>query len=134
MIVMINERNGRKTRFKNYEKLYSHLNSHQWTKRHYRPNRIINDWFFACHSYKRVIAFYEFVLMQRSNAKGGKVPKLDVLEMSDDRFSKPVLIPITPDIDVESLRKDWCKRHCKFHGYELVEIQDNDGILHVKRT
>ena len=44
------------------------------------------------------------------------------------------IIPITTDLDVESLLEDWCKRYCEFNGYELVEVQDNDGILHVKRT
>jgi hypothetical protein len=134
---MINERNGHKTRFKNYQKLYSHLDSHQWTRRYNRPHQLIDDWFFGCHSYRRVMAFYEFVSVQKRNAEkttGGKMPKLDVLEMSHDRSKKPVIIPITPDIPIESFLEDWCRRWCGFHGYKLVEVQDDDGILHIKKA
>jgi hypothetical protein len=118
MIMMINERNGHKTRFKNYQKLYSHINSHQQGKRFNTPNQLIDDWFFARHSHRRVMAFYEFVSAQKINAEkksGGKPPKFD-------------------DLDVESLLEDLCKRYCESKGYKLFEVQGDDGILHVKRT
>lgn len=133
---MINERNGHKTRFKNYQKLYSHINSHQRVRRHNTPNHLIDDWFFASHSHRRVMAFYEFVSAQKidteKNSKS-KPPKFNVLEVSCDRSRKPVIIPITPDLDVELLLEEWCQRYCESHGYKLVEVQDDDGILHVKR-
>jgi hypothetical protein len=136
MITMINERNGHKTRFKNYKRLYSHINSHQWVRRYNTPNHLIDDWFFASHSHRRVMAFYEFASAQKDAEKtsGGKPQKFDVLEMSHDLSTKPIIMPITPDLDVESLLEDWCKRCCAFHGYKLVEVQDDGGILHVKRT
>jgi hypothetical protein len=137
MIVMINERNGHKTRFKNYRRLYSHIDSQQRTKIYHRPHQLIDDWLFACHSYRRVMAFHEFVSIQKKNARkttSGKFPKFDVLEMSYDRSTKPTMVSITSDLDVESLLEDWCRRYCGSHGYKLVEIQDDDGILHIKRT
>jgi len=134
MITMINERNGHKTRFKNYEKLYSHINNHQWGRRYNKPNHLIDDWFFASHSYRRVMAFYEFIANQEMENIGMMNQKFDVLEVSHDCSMKPVIVPITADLDVKSLLEDWCKRHCEFYGYTLVEIQDDDGILHVKRT
>jgi hypothetical protein len=133
MITIINERNGNKTRFKNYQKLYSCLDSRQRAKRYHRPNQLIDDWFFACHSYRRVMAFYEFVSVLKRNS-GGKLPRFDVLEMSHDRSMKPVMIPITPNLNTESFLEDWCRRWCDSHGYKLVEVQDDDGILHVKKS
>ena len=130
---MINERNGHKTRFKNYQKLYSHINSHQQGKRFNTPNQLIDDWFFARHSHRRVMAFYEFASIQKRNS-GGKIPKLDVLEMSYDCSTNPVIMPITSCLDIESLIEDWCRRYCESNGYKLVEIQDDGGVLHVKRT
>lgn len=129
MITIINKRNGHKARFKNYQKLFNHIDHNQRAKRYNKSPRPIDDWFLARHSYRRVMAFYEFVKNSR-----GQSPKFDVLEMSHDRSRKPVIIPITPDLDVESLLEDWCKRYCEFNGYELVEVQDHGGILHVKRT
>lgn len=126
MITMINERNGHQTTFKNYQKLYSHINSHQWTKRYNNPHRLIDDWFFACHSRHRVMALYEFCTLQ------SKPLKFDILEMSYDRSSHPVILPLTPALNVERLREDWCRRYCKSHGYKLVDVQNDEGILHVK--
>ena len=111
--MMINERNGNKTRFKNYQKLYGHIGRNQQGKRCNTPKQLIDDWFFACHSHRRVMAFYEFVSAQKINAEkksGGKPPKFDVLEISHDCSRKPVIMPITPDLDVESLLEDLCKR------------------------
>src|SRR5436305_8180332 len=136
MIVMINERNGHKTRFKNYQKLFNHIDHNQRSRRYNKPHQPIDDWFLARHSYRRVMAFYEFVSAQKINAEkksGGKPPKFDVLEMSNDRSRKPVIMPITPDLNVESLLEDWCKRYCESHGCKLVEVQEDDGILHVKK-
>jgi hypothetical protein len=136
MITIINERNGYKEEFKNYQKLYSHIDNSQWGKRSNTPNQIIDDWFFACHSHRRVMAFYEFVSAQKTNAekRGGKPPKFDVLEMSCDRSIRPVIKLITPELDVESLLADWCQRYCAFHGYKLVEVQDDGGMLHVRKN
>lgn len=136
MITMINERNGYKTRFKNYQKLYSHVDNYQWVKRYNRQHHLIDDWFFACHSYSRVMAFYEFIFNQKRKSQenpGEITQKVDILEMSYDRSIKPVIIPITSDLDVQSLLEDWCKRYCESNGYKLVEVQDDDGILHVKK-
>jgi hypothetical protein len=83
------------------------------------------------------MAFYELVSAQKINAErtsGGKPPKFDVLEISHDRSRKPVIMPITPDLDVEPLLEAWCQRYCDSNGYKLVEVQDDDGILHVKKT
>ncbi len=127
MITIINERNGHKTKFKNYQRLYSHLDSHQWTKRYNRPNHLIDDWFFACHSRHRVMAFYEFASMQ------SKPLRFDVLEMSYENSNQPVILPITPALDIETLREDWCRRYCESHVYKLVDVHNDDGILHVRK-
>jgi hypothetical protein len=137
MITMINERNGHKAMFKNYQKLFDHIDHNQRMKRYNKSHQPIDDWFLGRHSYRRVMAFYEFVSVQKINAErtsGDQPPKFDVLEMSHDRSRKPVIIPITSDLDVEQLLEAWCQRYCDSNGYKLVEIQDDDGILHVKKT
>jgi hypothetical protein len=86
------------------------------------------------------MAFYEFVCAQKKQAQEEaagerfKLPKFNVLEMSHDRSTKPVMVPITPDLNTESFLEDWCRRWCDSHGYKLVEVQDDDGILRVKKV
>lgn len=138
MIVITNQRNGRKDKFKNYQKLLSHIDSMQRSKRYSHPyqSQRIDSWFIARHSHSRVMAFYDFICSQKKKSQKDdrkKLPKLDVLEISDDISRKPIMIPITPDIDIESLIESWCRRYFNSQGYDLIEIDNDDGILHVKR-
>jgi hypothetical protein len=136
MITIINKRNGNKAKFKNYRKLYDHIEHNQRVKKYNNSYQPIGDWFFDRHSYHRVLAFHDFICMQKEKAKetpGWENSKFDVLEMSYDKFMHPVIIPITPDIDIESHLEDWCRKYCEFHGFKLVEVKENDGILRVKK-
>jgi hypothetical protein len=36
-------------------------------------------------------------------------------------------------MDIEIYRKEWCQRYCKYHGFKLVEVQEDDGILRVEK-
>ena len=134
---MINERNGHKARFKNYQKLFNHIDHNQRTKRYNKSHQPIDDWFLARHSYRRIVAFYEFIFNHKREDQentGKTSQKFDVLEMSYDCSTNPVIMSITPDINMEFLLEDWCQKYCKSNGYQLVEVQDDDGMLHVKRT
>lgn len=128
MITMLNEKNGKKTAFKNYQSLLSYLDSYQRMKIHNNPNHLIDDWFFACHSRHRITALCEFWRMQR------KPLRFDFFEVSYDKSKHPIILPMTPDLDIEKLRKGWCKKYCEFHGFKLVDIEGDNGILHVKGT
>jgi hypothetical protein len=128
MIVMINERNGHKTKFKSYKKLYDHIAHSQRCKRRNKP---IEGWVFSRHSYGRAMDFYNFVCTQKEKAKENT--RFDVLEMSYDKSVRPVMIPIMPNADIEPHLEDWCRKYCKSHGFKLIEVQDDDGILRVKK-
>ena len=134
MLVTINERNGHKTRFKNYRRLYYHICSRQRAKRFGKSLQDLNEWVFMHHSYRRIMALYKFVKsMRQANDSGRKEENFDVLEMSYDKSTKPIIIPITPDLDIEPHLEDWCRKYCKSHGFKLIEVQDDDGILRVKK-
>ena len=133
MITITNERNGHKTTFKSYKKLYDHIAHNQRSKKRNKP---IDGWVFARHSYCRVMAFYDFVCTQKEKSKKNprrENTRFDVLEMSYDKSVRPVMIPIMPNADIEPYLKNWCKKYCQHHRLKLVEVEDNDGILRVKR-
>lgn len=135
MITLINQTNGHKVKLKDYKALYNYIEGRQQTKRLMAPQQLPDEWVFTHHSYRRLVAFYEFISRQRTKDEKnqGKSKKFDVLEMSYNRCKHPLLISITPDIDIEIYRKEWCRRYCEYHGFKLVEIQDDDGVLHVKK-
>ena len=102
--------------FHHYEKLYKHLERLEADKEN-------SKWTFARHSHDRVFGFYKYVCtrlmapLEKTGPEG-----LDILEIVRGDVKKPVLIPITPDLDVESLRKKWCQSYCKSHGYPLADV------------
>ena len=137
MITIINQVNGSKRRFRDYRALYDYIETRQGTKRSREPKLLPDEWVFTHHSWRRVAAFYEFVARHRE--KDGKTPgnknkRFDVLEISCNRSKHPVLLPITPDVDIEIYRKDWCQRYCLYHGFKLIEIIEDDGVLHIQKT
>jgi len=52
--------------------------------------------------------------------RSGQEP--DILEIIKGNSRKAVFIPITPDIDVDALRQEWCKAYCKSHNYSLFDV------------
>jgi len=105
MITIINQVNGSKRGFRDYRALYDYIETRQGTKRSREPK-----------------------------TPGNKNKRFDVLEISCNRSKHPVLLPITPDVDIEIYRKDWCQRYCLYHGFKLIEIIEDDGVLHVQKT
>jgi len=137
MITLINQVNGHKINFKDYLALYNYIDNRQRTKKIIKSQQQLPDeWVFMHHSYRRLVAFYEFISRQRTKDEesSGKNKRFDILEMSYNRSKNPILIPITASTDIEIYRKEWCQKYCRYHGFKLVEIQDDDGILHVKKT
>jgi hypothetical protein len=135
MITLINQVNGHKIKFKDYRALYNYIESRQRTKEIIKPQQLPDEWVFTYHSYRRLVAFYEFISRQRDKDEenSGKNKRFDVLEMSYNRSKNPILIPITSGMDIEIYRKEWCQRYCKYHGFKLVEVQEDDGILRVEK-
>jgi hypothetical protein len=138
MIVLINQANGLKIRFKDYTRLYDYIENRQRVKRSREAKPLPPEWVFTCHSWRRMVAFHEFVAQQKAKdeknqATGSKGKKYNALEISYNRSKNPVLVPITPGMDIWPYLEDWCRRYCRYHGFKLVEIQEDDGVLHVKK-
>ena len=102
--------------FHHYGKLYKHLERLEADKEK-------SSWMFIRHAHSRVFNFYKYVcrkLMKAIDQEGRE--GVDILEIVRGEPKKPVFIPVTPDVDVESLRKKWCQSYCKSHGYPLVDV------------
>ena len=133
MITIINKRNGKKVNFKNYKKLYDYIAHRQRCKMRNKP---IDDWFVARHSYRRAKAFHDFVGMQEVAKKfpKWKNKSFDVLEISEECSREPIIMAITSETNIDPYLEAWCRRYCQSNGFKLVEVLEEDGILHVKKT
>lgn len=47
--------------------------------------------------------------------------ELPLLEVCHGDFRNPARFPLTPYIDLEDLKMDWCRAYCKVHQFYLVE-------------
>ena len=136
MLVLFNAHKKQIHTFKTYEALFHHLDNMEKVKK--RPKRI-----FARHSWHRVLSFYRYVRNQKlapyaiafergleqalrhaAGATRDEAQKygLDLFEIVSGDVQNPRLIPMTPDVDVEALRKEWCEECCEAHGYQLVKV------------
>lgn len=46
---------------------------------------------------------------------------LDLIEIHRNDLLNPLQIPVTVDLDIGALEKDWCLAYCKANGYTLTE-------------
>jgi hypothetical protein len=126
--------------FKAYNTLYNHLENAERRKGK-------GKWIFARHSRHHMMSCYRYVRDRNVCAQSAKtfeegleealkqaiagklVPgkveggeNFDIIEVINGNVKNPVFIRVTPDVDVEALRKKWCKDYSKAHGYALFEV------------
>ena len=124
MITIIKKKTGKKTTFKNYQACARHIRISEGNKHRNDSQTALDSWIFTRHSPRRILAFSQYVCHLQKKSKqnpGQKLFKLDVLEICLDRSQKPLLIPVTADVDPQDLLKDWCRLYFQSHGYEFLE-------------
>jgi hypothetical protein len=124
MLTLTNRRNNKQTVFKNYEKLYGHIAYFERIRQ--RPNapKPLIRWSFTCHSFARILAFYEYVSPRFPEGKAALKTvrhKYDVLEICCGNALAPQLIPVTPEVSITAFKAEWCRLYYRSHGYDLTE-------------
>jgi hypothetical protein len=125
MITIIKKKTGKKTTFKNYQACYKHIRCAENNKHSNFLIPPLDTWVFTRHSMRRVLAFHQYACQQlKANQQnpGQKILKLDALEICLDRSQKPLLLPITSDLDLQALFQDWCRLYFQTRGYEFLEV------------
>jgi len=117
--------------FKTLDELFIHINAVENEKllksTSCAPERI---WSFTLFTNKRLSYVY-YRTLERSFSKIGREAverELDLIEISKGNNEEFLQIPVTPDVDVQELKKNWCYEYCDAHDYVLVECQDHFEI------
>lgn len=97
------------------------------------PESGLFNWSFNIFKPGRIFALYHNIKEEYLTPplQEAYEQQLDLLEMCKGDMNKPVQIPVTPDLDVECLRKIWCFEYCKAHGYEIrqtYEVPDKEAL------
>jgi hypothetical protein len=110
--------------FNNYNDVYRYIS--------YEENMKLFDdhpefgkipWSFIVHSPERIAIVhhnarkrYDMDILKEAFEK-----EVSLLEICKGDYQNLIQIPITRNINVEKLKKDWCEEYCKAHGYRIVE-------------
>lgn len=114
--------------FRNYDELSKYLNAIENSKLIERSSRSLEEiWSFALYTNKRLSYIY-YKTLERSFSKVGKEAfeqELDLIEIYKGDFMEPIQIPVTPDVNVQELKENWCHEYCDAHHYLLVDCRNN---------
>lgn len=114
--------------FKNYDELFKHINTQESSKLSESSSCFPgNIWSFVLFTNKRLSYIYYKTLEKSFSAIGRQAyeQELDLIEISRGDFQNPLQIPVTPDVNIQELQKNWCQDYCDNQGYVLVEYNHN---------
>jgi hypothetical protein len=123
--------------FANYKELYRYI-THEENERLFEDHPQFSQtlWSFLYFSPQRVSAFLPAV----KKKPDGKIfleayrLGLGVVEVCEGDLENVRQILVTADVDVEALRKEWCKKYCDAHGYLLSEISSLDDFKGIEQV
>ena len=114
--------------FEDYQTLYQHIMHEENFKLfQYHPQFPKFPWSFIVFSPEGVAELiqtlqkkHDMELLYESWSR-----ELPMLEICKGNYQDIELIPLTPEIDVEAMREDWCKAYCQSQEISVTEIEDN---------
>ena len=84
------------------------------------------NWSFVTYPPDRVAALYQFAITIDPDLQEAYDEQLSLLELCTGDYNNPQYIAVTPNIDMDALKKKWCRDYCDFHGLSLCET-DGEG-------
>ena len=129
MIELFNSRSEQVMSFQDYDDLLSYIKEieHE-NQKETRLQRDREYWSFTFHSNQRLSLVYWKAIManriiltekEQDAYEGG----YDLLEICEGDSKQIKQIILTPSVDIEELKKIWCREYCAHHGYSFIEAR-----------
>lgn len=80
-----------------------------------------SNWRFVSYSPGQVDGFHPFVTTKDPNFQKAYFEQWGLLEICAGDYKDTRYIPLTADLDMEELKKEWLYGYCKAHGLALAE-------------
>jgi hypothetical protein len=80
------------------------------------------DWSFTIHPPKQVAAFYNYVNDPSGAIKEAFDDGLPLIEICIGDYKKPTYIPLTPNVNMDYLKRKWCVDWCTWHHLLVREV------------
>jgi hypothetical protein len=108
--------------FKDYNDLFEYLaGTGNLNLTAVNQNLIDRDWSFIVHSPQLVTAFFLHLKDSREAIKEAYEESLPLIEICSGDFTKPLYIAQTPNVDMDYLKKKWCREYCVVHHLLIRE-------------
>jgi hypothetical protein len=124
VIQLFNKNTEEKRSFQNSNELFKFIRDMEHSKLFEdHPEFGSFSWSFRVFKRRSIVEYYHNIKEEdlTSPIRQAYEQELDLLEMCKGDLKKPLQIPVSPDVDVEHLRKIWCFEYCRAHGYEVRE-------------
>lgn len=80
------------------------------------------NWSFTIHPPRRVAAFYGHLKNSCAAIKEAYEEDLSLIAICRGDYSKPTYIALTPNVDLDYLKKKWCIDYCTWHDLMVREV------------
>ena len=86
-------------------------------------------WLFFYYKHSELAAIYSSINQPpiREIERQAFEQGLDLIEIHRGDDLNSLQIVVTRDLDIESLKKEWCEAFCKKHGYSIVATLHNEN-------
>src|SRR3990167_7649597 len=118
--------------FENYNKLFdfiSEMDSEAQNGKTFESHVEFegSSWSFVSYSPDKVASFRELAFeIEDPNFQEACEDRLGLLEICEGGFKYPQYIAITPNVDMDELRKKWCLDYCEFHNLTIRETTEEE--------
>ncbi len=107
--------------FEDYNELFECITSTETMKAAKRLKPVHIDWNFTIHHPKRASALYIQSKNPSEAIKEAFEENLALIEICTGDYKKPLYIPLTPNVDMDYLKRKWCIDSCTFHHILVKE-------------
>ena len=111
--------------FENYDKAFDFISEMDGEVEEgslfYLPFKTGNNWSFVTYSPERVNQLSQFDPMTEPNLRQAHEGQWGLLEICAGDYRNPRYIALTPDVDVQGLKKQWLHGYCPAHGLAIEE-------------
>ena len=120
MIEIFNSKAEKLGAFKNYRQLFWSINKIErlkLLKGKYQYGQ--SNWCFLYRPYEKLSMVYHHMISKpptpiEKQAHEKQLAIIDIYQGSYDSYTQ---ILVTPELDIDRLRKNWCRAYCKAQGY-----------------
>jgi hypothetical protein len=109
--------------FENFNELFESITALEDVKSS-SENLDVNqmNWRFVVHPPKEAINVYTHSKTPSEDLKEAYKENLPLIEICTGDYKNPLYIALTPNVDMDYLKKKWCIDYCTYHNLVVREV------------